>query len=172
MQENWKPYPLDPRYLVSDKGRVKGQKGQILKGSLNAKNGYLKIGLYDHGKAIYKFIHRMVLETFNPIEDSENFVVNHIDGDKTNNTLENLEWTTQQENIIHARDKLKISYKTEAAHAARRSKVKMIDVITQEENIFNSIQECANFLNVKYQSVQYYLKHTEKIFGTKKFERI
>lgn len=172
MEEIWKPYPLDNRYLVSNTGFVKGPKGHILHGSIT--NGYYRIGIYN-GKETpkYKFVHRMVLETFCPIKNSEELVVNHKDGNRLNNSLDNLEWCTQKENVIHARDILKISYVTEPAHEARKIKIKMTDIITKEEKIFNSIQECADNLGIKYQTIQYYLK-TGGIYkkGLKFFEKI
>lgn len=172
MQEIWKEYPFDTRYQVSNLGRVKGQKGNILKGT-KTNAGYKKVGLYTNGKAVFKYIHRMVMETFNPCDNTANLDVNHIDGNKENNQLNNLEWVTKQENAQHARDVLKISYSTQAAHEARKQKIKMIDINTGEEQIFNSIKDCANALNVTYQTIQYYIK-TEKPYykKQKKFEKI
>lgn len=46
--------------------------------------------------------HRLVLQTFRPIENYEEMQVNHIDGIKSHNYVENLEWCTNQENRIHA----------------------------------------------------------------------
>lgn len=47
-------------------------------------------------------VHRVVLETFCPVENMEDLDVNHIDGDKLNNNLNNLEWCTKHENMQHA----------------------------------------------------------------------
>ena len=57
---------------------------------------------YINGKYKCKFVHRLVLMTFNPVDGMENLQVNHIDGNKHNNNLNNLEWCTQSENIEHA----------------------------------------------------------------------
>jgi len=56
----------------------------------------------DDGKRHRYSVHRLILENFNPVEGMENLQVNHIDGNKRNNKLSNLEWTTCQENIDHA----------------------------------------------------------------------
>lgn len=85
-------------YYISEEGKVFNQKtGKYLQGSLD-KNGYLRFRL--EGKNVS--IHRMVLETFDPRPNMALLEVNHIDGDKTNNKLENLEWVTHQENMQHA----------------------------------------------------------------------
>lgn len=170
--EVWKKYPNDNRYEVSSLGRIRGQKGNILKGT-QTKDGYKKVGLYTNGKGKFKYIHRMVLETFLPNEKSDKLEVNHKDGNKENNSLENLEWVTSKENNLHARDVLQISYSTKAAHEARKQKIKMIDLNTQEEQVFNSIQDCASFLNVSYQTIQYYLKTKKPYYKKqKKFEKL
>lgn len=71
---------------------------RYLKPHLNHKGYYryvLKSGAY--------FVHRLVLLTFKPNENYENLHVNHIDGNKLNNKLENLEWCTNLENSQHER---------------------------------------------------------------------
>lgn len=169
--EIWKEYPFNKKYLVSNTGYIKGQKGTILKGSTSGE--YQKVTLWDHGSYKTKYVHRMVLETFLPCENSEQMQVNHKDGNKKNNSLDNLEWVTSKENSIHARDVLKIQYQTSAAHEARKIKIKMIDINTNEEQIFNSLNDCANFLNVKYQTIQYYLKTGKSYYKIqKRFEKI
>ena len=99
--EEWKNYPFDTRYQVSSYGNIKGQKGNILKGSIN-NAGYKRIGLYSNGKAVFKFVHRMVMETFSPCANSDDLIVNHKDGNKLNNHVDNLEWATSSENMLHA----------------------------------------------------------------------
>lgn len=47
-------------------------------------------------------VHRLVLETFSPIDNSLNLQANHIDGNKESNSLSNLEWCTQAENMAHS----------------------------------------------------------------------
>lgn len=157
--EQWKKYPFDERYQVSNTGLIKGQNGQILKGSKN-NAGYFRIGLYTNGKAIFKFVHRMVLETFLPCENMENLQVNHKDGNKENNTLNNLEWVTRSENLKHSIHILGNQPKNlQSLHENNQKKIKTINTETQEEKIFESLQAAAVYYNVTYQTLQYYLKN-------------
>ena len=97
-------------YQVSTWGRVKSlERVTSLGRRVNEKilsprkdgRGYLFVYLFKGG--IYKSyrVHRLVLSTFNPIENMENLDCNHLDEDKTNNHLSNLEWTTHKENCNH-----------------------------------------------------------------------
>ena len=54
------------------------------------------------GGTTYIQLHRALMLAFNPIEGFENLQINHIDGNKNNNNLNNLEWVTPKENIAHA----------------------------------------------------------------------
>lgn len=56
----------------------------------------------ENGKKRTFLAHRLVLKAFNPIDDMENLEVNHKDGNKKNNNLDNLEWVTTSENQRHA----------------------------------------------------------------------
>jgi hypothetical protein len=92
-------------YQVSSLGAVKsldrldgrGHKilGKLLKTG-NDVRGYQQVSLSKNGKATVRRVHRLVAETFIP-NPEEKPQVNHIDGYKTNNTVDNLEWTTSLE---------------------------------------------------------------------------
>ncbi len=83
---------------VSHKGRVFGKR-KILTPVIN--NGYAYVMLKHNGKYKHYAIHRLVTEAFIPNPDNKP-EVNHIDGDKSNNVVYNLEWCTGKENKIHA----------------------------------------------------------------------
>jgi|TARA_R110000851_G_scaffold326179_1_gene494617 hypothetical protein len=92
------------RYLVNRSGQVKSlvrKNPIILKETINS-HGYCYVILSDiSGNTKSKKIHRLVAETFIVNEDNK-FTVNHIDGDKLNNYIGNLEWNTQTENSNHS----------------------------------------------------------------------
>ena len=96
MKEYWKTLEEDNRYQISNFGRVMGTRGKIISYQYHS-NGYIstKIG------GIRKSIHRLVAKTFvpNPLLKPQ---VNHKNGIKDDNRVENLEWVTQSENLKHS----------------------------------------------------------------------
>lgn len=116
--EQWKDIGgYEGKYQVSSLGRVRSLdrvilraasetrgshyaklKGKILHPCVN-RNGYLVV--YLGAKTTIKSVHRLVLEAFSTKVDGKPFV-NHINGDKTDNKITNLEWCTNQENQLHA----------------------------------------------------------------------
>ena len=93
---------LKERYFINRNGELFTDYGKKkLKDS--EKNGYIKNGLImKDGQSRSYFRHRLVMICFFYREDYKDMQVNHIDGNKRNNSLENLEWCTNQENRIHA----------------------------------------------------------------------
>lgn len=90
-------------YQVSNFGHVYSIKREKYIKAYMDKDGYLIVGLCkDSKQKIYK-VHRLVAKAFIPNPENKQ-QVNHIDGDKTNNRVENLEWVTCQENIIHCHE--------------------------------------------------------------------
>lgn len=95
--EIWKVFPENDYYSVSNLGRVKNNKtGRILKQTLTkgVGQGYCKIELKRDGQKQYWRIHRMVMITFAPIENYKEFQVDHINGIRNDNRLENLRWNS------------------------------------------------------------------------------
>lgn len=99
MAEDWRPFPRNPRYLVSSRGRILGPAGKVLKPGRDS-SGYFTYSLAFEEKAISIRGHVLVLETFTgPRPEGKNVVGNHKDQNRQNNEHSNLEWTTQKKNI-------------------------------------------------------------------------
>lgn len=104
--EIWLPitqYNLKSYYLVSDYGRIFSMYTKKIISPFFSRDGYYVAKLTrNDGTLIGVGVHRLELITFCHINNHEDYSVNHKDGDKTNNYLYNLEWTTPSENDIHA----------------------------------------------------------------------
>lgn len=92
------------KYTISDRGHVRsrrrqGSDGRVLKPQIN--NGYLRVSLRDGAKRKFYYVHQLVAVAFLGNPDGKP-CVNHIDGNKLNNAVENLEWCTYSENMKHA----------------------------------------------------------------------
>lgn len=117
MKEIWKDINgYEHLYQISNFGRVKSLERKVYWGCnyktcrnekerllnyIKDKNGYLRCSLHKDGKQRNYSVHRLVAETFIPNLEGKP-EVNHIDGNKKNNRVTNLEWVTSQENQIHA----------------------------------------------------------------------
>ena len=120
-------------YEVSNLGKVRNIKsGRTLKPRLD-KDGYLVHGLYKNNKQNQLLLHRIIATAFidNPEEKPQ---VNHIDENKLNNDLSNLEWCTVKENNIHG---------TRTKRAAEKcfKKVIQLDLNDNVLNEFESIKQ-------------------------------
>lgn len=98
--EIWKPIPKEivdgiDGYSVSSLGRIKNRSGRITTG--NKHSGYLRISIYPRAY----LLHTIVAKVFLPNPENKP-IINHIDGNKENARLDNLEWVTSSENSIHA----------------------------------------------------------------------
>ena len=116
-------------YEISNLGKVRNIKsGRMLKPHLNH-NGYLKHHLYRHDKQKELFLHRIIAIAFidNPGKKPQ---VNHIDENKLNNDLSNLEWCTAKENLIHG---------TRTKRAAEKLSKKVIQ-LDLNDNVLNEFE--------------------------------
>lgn len=96
-------YELKFNYYVTDDGRIWSERTQKYLSPQYDKNGYVKVQMRSTDNKSHRYsVHRLVLENFKPVQGMEKLQVNHKDGNKLNNKLDNLEWTTCEENITHA----------------------------------------------------------------------
>ena len=146
--EMWKEIKDLPGYSVSNKGRVrKDSTGQIM--VLSKNGGYTRI-------IIAKHVHRLVAEAFIEKPDDEKCWVDHIDGNRSNNSVENLRWVTPSENC------LAFGYHSRIKNKQRKVKATHIDGRTI---IFDSRQSCAKYFGCSDSEIVYgkvYKKHSPK----------
>jgi len=142
IEEVWKPlapftktykgvtikYDLSDTYEISNTGKIRHKhSGRERKLRIN-NSGYPYVMLCKDGKKLNCKVHRLVAQTF--LENTENKeTVNHIDGNKTNNNVDNLEWATRSENLKHAVDSgLKVPVRGEQNGRAKLTKSKVVEI--------------------------------------------
>ena len=172
MIEEWRDIEgYEGYYQVSNYGQVRSldrwrragtggyiQKGQIIKQEINI-YGYHKVTLHKEGKQKRCQVHRLVAQAFvsNPEYKEQ---VNHIDGDKSNNTVENLEWCTPQENTVHAWDN---------GLCSKESQERKI-LCHQNNKIYRSLHHAAKELKLSASNICNILKGKRKSTGGYTFE--
>lgn len=101
LEEIWKPiFGYEDRYEVSNFGKIKSLRTkQILQGE-STKDGYIRVRLWDGERYKSRMVHCLVAEAFIPLPDTNNqYEVDHIDNNATNNVVTNLQWLTHAENL-------------------------------------------------------------------------
>lgn len=146
--EYWRTIPSFPVYSASNLGRIRNEgTGRIMHVYMTPR-GYLGLTLRRDNKPINQAVHRLVAETFlggpHPGLD-----VNHIDGDKTNNCIENLEWCTREENVRHA-------VSNGLRPGPRRKAVRIVETGYE----FDSVRACASYFGVDVSCISWALKHS------------
>lgn len=172
--EEWKDIEGYSNYQVSNKGRVRSKQrtieqyghkknykrtipGKILK-PRRQNGGYLLVWLSYKGEKKALTVHRLVATAF--IGKNDKLDVNHKDGNKQNNCVENLEFVTRSENIKHDYRVLR--------HSHNSCRVMCIDT----NEIFNSIKESGRKTNTNPTSIGHALSGLNKTAGGKKWQKI
>lgn len=129
--------PGFPSYLVTRDGRVFSKNGQEKKPSQNYK-GYLVVSLRNKGKQYLRRVHRLVALAYIPNPENKPDI-NHKDGNKQNNQVENLEWVTNSENHRHA----------STAGLLHTTPVDMLDLAGNYLRTFRSLKEAEEYAGAK-----------------------
>ena len=151
--EVWHPIKDYEDYEISNYGRVKSLKYKkpiLLRQDIRC--GYKSVVLSKNGKTQHFTVHDLVYFNFHSVSKDSNKVIDHIDGNKLNNKLENLRYVSQSENIIAA------------AYQQKTKACKAVDVFKNDNFVYhyNSIAEASRSLNVDASSISKVCKGKQK----------
>ena len=126
MEEVWKwATGYEGLYELSSLGRIR-RNGKILKCHKNKKTGYMYVCLSKNGICKFKTVHRLLAETFIPnIENKP--CVDHIDGSRDNNSIDNLRWCTAKENCNYPIAKIRFSESHKGNIPSEETKLKRFE---------------------------------------------
>ena len=151
MNIEWKTLDIIPNYLISNKGVVINKKtGKVLKHQL--KKGYHRLELVTLNGRKHFLVHRLVAQAFIPNPENKP-QVNHINGNKNDNSVENLEWCTNYENAHHAIKNglwINVFKASQETNEKRKIKCKAINKTTGKEIYFESISEAEKYFNNRH----------------------
>lgn len=145
-------------YTVNDKGEFFSDNSGKMKTRDRSGTEYQIINFMtvDGKKRTFR-AHRLVLMAFNPVKNMDKLEVNHIDGNKKNNTLSNLEWCTGSENQKHAfKTGLQKARRGESSNFSKL-KEKDIDLIFKLREKGKTQQQIADIVNCSSSNISYIL---------------
>lgn len=158
--EKWIPMKEIDTYEISNEGRIRNKKThRVIKTAVN-KKGYEQVCLRKNKQQVTRSVHILVADSFYDGEH-EDYDVNHIDGNKTNNHIGNLEFCTRQENMIHA-------FQTGLKTPSRQKKVRVLETGI----VYDSIRECARSIGCDQSIICQCLNERQKSCNGYHFERV
>ena len=153
MEEQWKVIDFASNYEVSNTGFVRNKTTKYILKGRETVNGYLQVSLKidNENKFMNKYIHRLVAQFWlDNINNKKE--VNHIDGNKKNNNILNLEWVTAKENSNHRVNVLN-------KKITDNKKVGMFNKQNQLIQIFNSVKQAGQYFGKSRVNIDNALKH-------------
>ena len=164
----WKKIEGFLNYSVSDTGLVRNDEtGKMLK-SFTTTTGYRIVHLSNNKRKKTVKLHRLIAEAFIPNEKCLK-CVNHINGDKQDNRIENLEWCSHSENNIHSYQTLGRS-SANAIHAMTVAKFKPV-LCVESGAVYRSVKEAAKQTGILHQNISACLIGNRKTAGGYHWER-
>ena len=144
--QDWRPVAgYESYYLVNSLGMVYSLRTKRMLGQRIDREGYVTVRLNKPGrKSSTQFVHRIIALAFIPNPDGK-CCVNHLNGNRKDYRIENLEWATTKENMKHA-------YVTGLCKPKTK---KVIDQCTGQ--VFKSAREAAAYVNLNFDTVRQYL---------------
>lgn len=139
--ERWK-WNKKYRVFVSNRGRVKNIDGKLLKVKTTSA-GCLAVRVAAK-KAM--FVHRLVMETWHPISNPEEMTVDHLDHNKRNNDIRNLEWVAEKENHKRAADDLLVEKEIALIKTKETMKHPVYYIDCDSGKRFNDINNYVDYL--------------------------
>ena len=151
VSEQWRPIrEFEDCYEVSTNGRVRSLLKDLILKPWSGTDGYMVVALQRDGESTNYRLHRLVAETFLELPDHlDEPVVNHLNCDRTDNRVSNLEWTTPELNRRHASEN--------GLYGTKLSKDQVRDIIKARETGMAMI-EISRQLHVPIRSVHYWTK--------------
>jgi hypothetical protein len=161
----WKKIKQNENYSINENGEIRNDNtNKILTAHVNSGNGYVCIDLYCNNKRTKYCVHRLLAEAFLPNPENKP-CIDHIDGNRQNNALENLRWATYSENNSRFGTLGVFSHPVIVKHyEEERSKrggghIKWLGVI--EEKKYDRIKDVAAVFGVSVANISMMLKHGE-----------
>lgn len=162
----YRGYDFDQKYIIHDMGYIFSTiREEFLKPFSDGRRGYDKVKVYDVNRIPYTVsVHRLVMENFNPIADMEKYEVDHLNNNKQDNRIENLQWVTKQENVRRQNERIiertSIDEEGNVVIAGKRNivqdyKYKICEMYFVKRM---SMIDISKILNIDAQSISYFLR--------------